>query len=136
MMNSFEKRHHKNRLKLQENSTATRESASNGSTWKNMWKKVTVLLPYMWPKVPFIHYVITVRVHKKPFFFRTFIKGAFTNYVDKTRYLGRLLQCMKILMLKSDHVSLETYFKVYVASIKPRLCSNCTDIPVHCCRSY
>ena len=60
-MNSFEKRHHKNRLKLQENSAAPRESASNGSTWKNMWKKVTTLLPYMWPKVPSIYYVMHFR---------------------------------------------------------------------------
>ena len=36
-----------------------------------MWKKVTTLLPYMWPKVPSIHNVITFMVHEKPFFFRT-----------------------------------------------------------------
>merc|ERR1711935_734823 len=27
-----------------------RVSASQGSTWRNMWKKMTILLPYMWPK--------------------------------------------------------------------------------------
>ena len=27
-----------------------RVSASQGSTWRNIWKKITTLLPYMWPK--------------------------------------------------------------------------------------
>ena len=27
-----------------------RLSASQGSTWRNIWKKITTLLPYMWPK--------------------------------------------------------------------------------------
>ena len=31
-------------------STPLRESHSQGSTWRNLFKKIRILLPYIWPK--------------------------------------------------------------------------------------
>ena len=33
-----------------ENGGRQRRSASDGSTWRGLWRKLAVLLPYLWPK--------------------------------------------------------------------------------------